>query len=73
MTAQTLQAERPWLYRIIMVVASAENRNHQVESGKQLAMDIAAAMIVKGEKSLDMLQCLLVYNIWFVSFLLLFS
>jgi hypothetical protein len=31
---------------------------------KQLLMDVSSAMLLRGEKSLDMLQCLIIYNTW---------
>lgn len=65
-SADKLRANHPWLYRIVLVVASSHDRNQQIELGKQIAVDIAAAMIARGEKTLDMLQCLLVYNTWYV-------
>jgi hypothetical protein len=69
-SADKLRANHPWLYRIVLVVASSHDRNQQIELGKQIAVDIAVAMITRGEKTLDMLQSLLVYNTWYVGIFL---
>lgn len=47
-----------------MLVASNRKRMQQVEMAKQLAMDIAGALILRGDRSLDMLQALVTYNAW---------
>ncbi|KAH8654456.1 hypothetical protein BGZ60DRAFT_154530 [Tricladium varicosporioides] len=64
LTATQLRNEMPWLHRAIMMVASEDRRARQIEMSKQLAADIATAMMWKGEKSLDMLQALIIYNLW---------
>jgi hypothetical protein len=65
-TALELREKQPWLYRILLVIASADDRHYQIEAGRQIAIEISGAMIGKGDRSLDMLQSLLVYNVWFV-------
>lgn len=63
-TPQGLQATRPWLYRTVMMLSCQEERNRQIEQGNQIARDLMEAMLIRGEKSLDMFQALLVYNTW---------
>lgn len=48
------------------MVASQGDRPRQLEMAKQIATDVAAAMLLRGEKSLDMLQSLILYNAWLV-------
>jgi hypothetical protein len=66
-TPQELQATRPWLYRTVMMVACQDERSRQIEQGIQIARDMSDAMLIRGEKSLDMFQALLVYNTWCVA------
>ncbi|KIN04362.1 hypothetical protein OIDMADRAFT_176791 [Oidiodendron maius Zn] len=67
-TPQGLQASRPWLYRTVMMLSCQEERNRQIEQGNQIARDLMEAMLIRGEKSLDMFQALLVYNTWNIFF-----
>ncbi len=48
------------------MVASYKNRASQIEVSKDIVRDITSAMLLRGEKSLDMLQALIVYNAWSV-------
>jgi hypothetical protein len=66
-TSDELRSANPWLHRSVMMVASQGNRPQQLEMAKQIATDIATAMLLRGEKSLDMLQSLILYNAWSVS------
>ncbi|TVY27504.1 Transcriptional regulator [Lachnellula hyalina] len=63
-TSSELRAQKPFLHRAIMLVASNRKRMQQIEMAKQLSMDIAGALILKGDRSLDMLQSLVTYNAW---------
>ena len=65
-TAQDFSESQPWLYKTILMIASFGDRNWQLEMGKKISQEISEAMLLRGEKSLDMLQCLLVYNSWYV-------
>ena len=65
-TSSELRAQKPFLHRAIMMVASNGKRMQQIEMAKQISMDIAAALILRGERSLDMLQALVTYNTWLV-------
>ncbi len=64
---EDLRLQKPWLYRAILMVAAQEERTRQQELGKQIVSDMACAMLLQGEKSLDMLQSLLVCNLWSVA------
>ncbi|KAL2069099.1 hypothetical protein VTL71DRAFT_15437 [Oculimacula yallundae] len=64
MSADTLRSQKPWLYKAVMTAAFQQDRVMQIEMSKQFLMDISAAMLLRGEKSLDMLQGLIVYNAW---------
>ncbi|KAE9380143.1 hypothetical protein N431DRAFT_459105 [Stipitochalara longipes BDJ] len=63
-SAEELRGQKPWLYRAVLMVAAQEERLRQQELGKQIVSDIASAMLLRGEKSLDMLQSLCVCNLW---------
>jgi hypothetical protein len=63
-TPQELQATRPWLYRTVIMLACQDERSRQIEQGNQIARDLVEAMLIRGEKSLDMLHALLVFNTW---------
>lgn len=67
MSAQALSRERPVLYRAIMTVASYHDSVHQLQMGQELVRYIMEHLIVLGEKSLDLLQGLLVYINWYNS------
>ncbi|KAG9234284.1 hypothetical protein BJ875DRAFT_441424 [Amylocarpus encephaloides] len=62
--ADQLHEKRPWVYRAIMLVANHNHRPRQVGMSKQFAMDVAEALILKGEKNVDILQGLLIHNAW---------
>jgi hypothetical protein len=64
-TPQHLESTRPWLYRTMLMIASYEDLVRQEVTSKQIGTDIALAMLLRGEKTLDMLQALLVYNAWY--------
>lgn len=46
------------------MIASDGDRLRQVNMSKRMLMDVSASMLIRGEKSLDLLQCLILYNIW---------
>lgn len=66
-TAQELYSTRPWVFRTVMMLACQDARKRQLDQSVQLVRDFADAMLVRGEKSLDMLQALLIYNSWYTS------
>jgi hypothetical protein len=63
-SAEDLRSQKPWLYRTVLMVAAQEERLRQQELGKQIVSDIVSAMLLRGEKSLDMLQSLCICNLW---------
>jgi hypothetical protein len=65
-SASALRVQKPFLHRVIMTVASEGRRVQQIEMSKQISMDIAAALLIRGERSLDMLQALVIFNAWSV-------
>lgn len=67
MSAQALSGERPFLYRAIITVASYHDSVHQLQIGRELVRYMMEHLIVLGEKSLDVLQGLLVYINWYNS------
>lgn len=48
------------------MLAAQEERTRQQEMGNQIVSEIASAMLLQGEKSLDMLQSLCICNLWLV-------
>lgn len=65
-SAEDLHSQKPWLHRTILMLAAQEERIRQQELGKQIVSDMACAMLLRGEKSLDMLQSLIICNLWSV-------
>jgi hypothetical protein len=66
LSSSELQAQKPWLYKAITVVASQGNRTRQLELAKEIASEVALAMLLRSERSLDMLESLIIFNAWFV-------
>ena len=67
-SAQELQREKPYLYRSIMMVAAYDQPVRQGAMGKQILLGFSTSLLLRAEKSLDLLQALLVYTAWFVHF-----
>jgi hypothetical protein len=66
MNAQRLSEDRPFLYQAIVFAASYHDSLHQLELGQQFIKDVTEHLVILGEKSLDLLQGLLVHTSWFV-------
>jgi hypothetical protein len=66
MTMAELREQSPVLYRTILLACDPGNKHQQAELGQQILIEITTGMLVRGEKTLDMLQALLVYNMWCV-------
>jgi hypothetical protein len=66
MNAQRLSEDRPFLYEAIIFAASYHDSVHHLELGQQFIKDVTEHLVILGEKSLDLLQGLLVYTSWFV-------
>lgn len=69
MSSEKLRQEKPYLYRTIMMVAAHDEPVRQLEMGKEILLGFSTILLLKAEKSLDLLQAMLVYNAWFVSML----
>lgn len=69
MTAKAFSREKPFLYMVVMMAASYEDSGTQLALGKKILEYIAERLILRGEKSMDLLQGLLIYICWFVSLL----
>ena len=63
-TSQSLQQERPLLWKAIMVAASHEKSDRQLALGSKLMEDLTTRLLLKVERSLDLLQALLVFIAW---------
>jgi hypothetical protein len=59
-SASAFRSQKPWLYKAVTTVASQDRRAEQLRMGKSFMSEISMAMIIDGEKSLDMLQGLLI-------------
>lgn len=66
MSSEELRKEKPYLYRTIMMVAAHDQPVRQLEMGKEILLGFSTTLLLKAEKSLDLLQAMLVYNAWFV-------
>lgn len=69
-TSKSLHHERPVLWKSIMVAASHQDSDRQMALGANLMEDITTRLLIKAEKSLDLLQALLIFIAWYVSFTL---
>jgi hypothetical protein len=65
MTAEELRTKRPLVYMGIMMAASYKDTATQGNLGNRILQYIAEHVIMKGEKSMDLLQGLLIYIFWF--------
>lgn len=65
-SAQELRQDKPYLYRTIMMVAVCNQPVRQEAMGREILVEFSASLLLRAEKSIDLLQALLVYNAWFV-------
>lgn len=72
MSPEELKHRKPHLYRSIMMVASYHTPLRQMSMGKEILQSFSTNLIFEGEKSLDLLQALLVYTSWYVCFVNLY-
>ena len=63
-TSQSLQQEKPLLWKAIMVAALHENSHRQLALGSKLMEDLTTRLLLKVERSLDLLQALLIFIAW---------
>ena len=64
--SQSLHQERPLLWKAIMVASSHENSHRQMTLGADLVEDLVMRLLFRAEKSLDLLQSLLVLVAWYI-------
>ena len=63
-TSQSLQHEKPLLWKAIMVAASNEKSDRQLALGSKLMEDLTTRLLLRVERSLDLLQALLIFIAW---------
>ena len=63
-TSRSLRDEKPLLWKAIMVAASHEKSNRQLALGSKLMEDLTTRLLLGVERSLDLLQALLVFIAW---------
>jgi len=71
--ARSLSEQKPFLYQAIIFAASYHDSVHQLALGQEFTKDVTEHLVMRGEKSLDILQGLLVYISWLVGCLRLFN
>jgi len=64
---QDLRDDKPFLFATIMLAASRKKLSLEEMTGSRLMEYLGVRMLLNGEKSLDLLQGLLVYLAWYVS------
>jgi hypothetical protein len=67
MTAATLKQKKPFLHLTVMMVSLQGAASRQLALGIRVKEHLSNAMIMRTEKSLDLLQGLLVCMAWFVN------
>ncbi|KAJ6013420.1 hypothetical protein N7540_008011 [Penicillium herquei] len=60
-----LYAESPFLFKTMVMVTSYRNRSFQHQLGTKLTEEVGKRLLVDGERSLDVLQGLLIHIAWF--------
>ncbi len=64
-TSQSLRNKKPFLWKAIMVAACHENSGRQLALGAKLMEELSTRLLLKAERSLDLLQALLVFSAWY--------
>ncbi|KAH7311962.1 hypothetical protein BKA65DRAFT_158154 [Rhexocercosporidium sp. MPI-PUGE-AT-0058] len=64
-TSESLRRERPMVWKAIMTAASYQNALRQEALGWKLMEEFASRILLRAEKSLDLLQALLVHLTWY--------
>jgi hypothetical protein len=65
-TAEKLHTERPITLLAILMTASWNNRSLQMTLEEQYRLELATKTIIDAQKSLDLLQSMLIYLAWYV-------
>ena len=63
-SASEFQKEKPLLFKVILMAASYQDRSFQHSVGNDILKELSERIVIKGEKSLELLQALLVYLAW---------
>jgi len=63
-SARDLCTNNPFLYRTVMVVASCKNVARQIVLRNDFTSDLCEKVLIESQKSLDILQGLLVFVAW---------
>lgn len=66
--AEQLYLEKPLLFRVVMLVAAVNTVSKQKEIKRSISTYIAQHIVVQEERSLDLLQGLLVFIAWYISY-----
>jgi hypothetical protein len=64
-TANDLQRTKPFLYKIIVTIFSVYNIATQTAMSQDVLKDLSNRLLLEGEKSLDLLQGLMVFITWY--------
>lgn len=64
--SQNLHHEKPLLWKAIMVASWHDNSHRQMALGSSLTEDLMMRLLFRAEKSLDLLQSLLVLIAWYI-------
>lgn len=65
--SQDLRHQRPLLWKAIMTASSHRQSDRQMALGAELMEDLTMRLLFRAEKSLDLLQALLVFIAWYES------
>jgi hypothetical protein len=65
-TSESLRTERPMLWKAILTAASCLKPSRQEGMGQELIEEFSTRLLLNGEKSLDLLQALLIHIAWSV-------
>jgi hypothetical protein len=68
-TSESLRNERPMLWKAIATAASCLNPTRQEAMGWEIIEEFTKCLLLKAEKSLDLLQALLVHIAWLAALL----
>jgi hypothetical protein len=66
-TSESLRTERPMLWKAVLTAASCLNPSRQEAMGRELVEELSTRLLLKAEKSLDLLQALIIHIAWLVS------
>ncbi|PHH84396.1 hypothetical protein CDD83_2002 [Cordyceps sp. RAO-2017] len=65
LSASDLRADRPFLWKVVMMVGCIFDGARQVKMGEEMLVDVSKAAFVDGTKTLDLLQALELLIAWF--------